>query len=519
MTGATNDSPASSAARRGWVVFTMCFGVVLTISSMSSLYPAIPELAADIGASQKELTWIVDSYTLVFACLLLPAGAIGDRYGRRRALIVGLALFSVTTALTVAGDSPEWIIACRALSGVGAAFIMPSTLSLITTVYRAEDRGRTVGIWSAAAVLGALVGLVYGGALIEAFRWPSIFWLAVAGAVLLLVLAPTVPASKDPGQPPLDVPGAVLAAAAVAVLVYGLIEAPEQGWTSLLVLGCLAGSVLLAALFVVTELRTRHPLLDIRLLGNRAFGSGALVVTGQFAAGFGFYFAIVQFLQYVEGLSPIMAGFVLAPCALTIIPLSIVAPALGRRFGLKLVAGTGMFISAVSYGLYCFIDADTGVGLYLTALLLMGIGWGTTMSCGTAAIVDNVPDSKQGVASAVNDDSREVGAAIGLAFLGSLLASGYRGSIEQHTSALPGPARDAANESIAGALTIAEAAGPNGAPLATAAKEAFTTGMHHAMLGAAVLMFAVTLVLFWWAPGRPAATAAHRADRVTADRV
>lgn len=493
--------PEYSPARRIWIVTVMCLAVMLVISSMSSLYGAIANLAADTGATQKELTWIIDSYTLVFACALLPAGALGDRYGRRGVLIVGTVVFGLSTIASLLNDSPTWLIACRALTGLGAALVTPSTLSLITTVYPAEERGKAVGIWSASTVLGGAVGMLYGGTLLEFFDWRSIFVVTTIAAGTVLVFSFTVPGSRDPDQPGVDWAGAAISAAAVGVLVHGMIEAPEAGWLSPLVLGSLAAALAFGALFVAVETRQQFPLLDVRLLANRTFGSGALMLTMMMVAGFGYFFLIMQFNLFVEGQSALIAAALITPMAITLIPLSIAAPPLTERIGMKAVCSFGLAASAAAYFLLLGVNEDSGPGIYWLTILLLGIGYGLTMASGTHAIVNSVPDSKQGVASAVNNATREVGAAIGVAFAGSLLISGYTAAMQEPTRGLPEPVREVANDSVGGALQIAQVSGPQGAALADAAKAAFVEGMHDAYIGIGVLMLATLALILWWAPG------------------
>lgn len=510
--------PAYSAARRAWVVGVMCLAVMLVISSMSSLYGAIADLAVDTGATQKELTWIIDSYTLVFACALLPAGALGDRYGRRGVLMLGTVVFGISTIASLLDDSPTWIIACRALTGLGAALVTPSTLSLITTVYSAEERGKAVGLWSASTVLGGAIGMLYGGTLLEFYSWQSIFVVATIAAGTVFLLSFTVPGSKDPDQPGVDWAGAVVGSAAVGIFVYGMIEAPDHGWTSTVFLGCMAASLAFGILFVFVEMHRPHPMLDVRLLANRTFGSGALMLTMMMVAGFGYYFLIMQFNLFVEGHSALIAAALITPMAITLIPLSIAAPPLTERIGMKAVCSFGLAASAAAYFLLLLVDLDSGPGIYWLTILLLGIGYGVTMAAGTHAIVNNVPDSKQGVASAVNNATREVGAAIGVAFAGSLSTSGYKSAMEGPTQGLPEPVREVANESVGGALQIAQLSGPQGEGLAGAAKSAFVQGMHDGYFGIAVLMIGTLVLILWWAPGPRGSVAVferHRAQILT----
>ncbi|WP_330255461.1 MFS transporter [Nocardia sp. NBC_00565] len=485
-----------------WMLTVSCLAVALVIASMAALYTALPSIAVDIGAGQAQLTWIVDGYTLALACLVLPAGALGDRYGRRRALIVGLLVFSVASVLPLLVADPIVLIAARASAGVGAALIMPSTLSIMTAGFPPSDTGRAVGIWAGIAGGGGVLGIIGSGALLQWWSWHSIFAaLAGAGAVLL-VIAFTLPESREADRPPLDPIGSACVAVGLGLAVVGTIEAPLRGWLDVGVLGLFAGGAVALVTFVLVELRSEHPLLDIRLLALRGFGSGAASITIEFLAIFGVFLLLVQYLQLVLGYSALQAATAMGPMIVPLAAISVVAPWLADRIGPRVVMSAGMVILAG--GLFAASRLDGGATYLdvLWPLLIMSVGIGLGMAPPTALIMTDTPMAKQGVAAAVNDAARELGAAIGIAVAGSVLAAGYRARIEPALPRLPEPARGPVSESFAAALELADRSGPVAQPLREFAEAAFVHGISQAafVLGCVVLVGAVPIAC--WAPGR-----------------
>ena len=413
------------------ILISMCISLGAVVSAVSSLNVALPDIARATGASTTQLQWIVDAYALVFAGLLLPAGAIGDRLGRRGVLLVGLAIFGggalVATQLSDAGQ----LIAVRAVMGVGAAMIMPTTLSIITATFPPETRDRAVGVWAGVAGGSALVGLLAAGLLLEAFNWPSVFGLnavlALTGAVLTLRFVPA--GETEPA--PLDGVGAALSALGLGGLVYGFIEGPNRGWTSAAVLGAFAAGALLLAAFVTWELRREHPMLDPRLFKLAGFTSGSLSVFVQFFALFGVIFVLLQYLQFVLRYTPLQAGAALAPTALIMVALAPRVPRLVERVGARRVGPVGLVLIAAGLLVAATMGAGASYWHLLGGLVLLGVGMALAAPPATTAIVSSLPDDKQGVASAVNDTAREVGGALGIAVLGSVLAS-HVGHIGPH---------------------------------------------------------------------------------------
>jgi len=487
---------------RFWLLTVASLGVLLVIASMVGLNAAMPDLALATGASQTDLTWIVDGYTLVLACLLLPAGALGDRYGRRGAMLFGLALFAVASAAPLIFDAPLHIIMARLVAGAGAAFVMPATLSLLTASFPKEERNKAVGIWAGTASAAAIVGFLGTGLLLEFYSWQSIFWAFTAAAIALLLCTLTIPTSRDESNTPLDWLGAVTIGAAVALFVYGMIEAPRYGWSHPAVWGCLAAGVVLAGVFAVVELRHDAPMLDVRLFARPDFGTGALGITCLFFSNFGFFFVEMQYLQLVMGYSALQTAFALAPLAVPIIILGATMHLYLPRVGLRTTVASGLAFQAGGLFLLSRIDEGAQYTDLVTPLLVMAIGIGLCVAPSTSAITNAVPLEKQGVASAVNDTSREVGAAIGIAVAGSVLAAQYSSALAPALAAFPEQVRDAAADSLAAAMEIAQQLGPAGAGLVEAATAAFIDAMGLSLVVLATALAVVAAIVAVWAPGR-----------------
>lgn len=488
-----------------WTLFVSCLSIALVVGSMAALYTALPDIALETGATQRQLTWIVDAYTLALACLVLPAGALGDRYGRRLSLVVGLAIVTAASTVPLVFADPEWLIGARAAAGVGAAFVMPSTLSIMTGSFPESERGRAVGIWAGLAGSGAVLGILGSGALIQIWSWTSIFLgLAIVSAVLF-VLVLTIPESQDADHPPMDPIGAVLSAVAVAAIVVAVIEGPERGWLDPLVLSVLVFGIACAAVFVVVQLRTEHPLLQVRLFGRRGFGSGTASITVQFLVSFGLFLVLVQFLQLILGYSPIRSAFAMAPMIGPIAIISVFAPWMADRVGLRLMTVSGLAVLSMGLYLVSRVDADTGYVGIMLPLVVASIGMGLASAPATTAIVTDTPVEKHGVAAAVNDAAREVGAAIGIAIAGSVIAAGYAHRIQPALASVPPDARGPISDSLASALEVAERSGPAGVELAHAANAAFMHGAAQASLALAAISLVGAVALGVWAPGRTTA--------------
>jgi EmrB/QacA subfamily drug resistance transporter len=478
----------------------MCLALVLVIAGVSMLAVALPVVGSDLALSQTSLTWVADAYALTLASLLLLAGALGDRYGRRGALLVGVLLFGGGSLLSALAQSGGQLIAFRALTGIGGALIMPGTLSTITSVFPPEERARAVGIWAGFAGAGGTLGMLAAGWMLDTYSWPSIFYATAAvSAVTFVAILAYVPTTRSATHTGLDPMGTVLSAIAIGALVLGIIEGPIRGWTEPLTIGALSAGAVLATSFVGWELRAAHPLLDPRLFRYRGFavGSGSLLVL--FMALFGLFLIILQYLQLVLGYSALRSAVALLPLTFLMIPISTFAAPLSMRYGMKLVSGVGLAVTSTGMVVFATLDADSGFGALLVAQLLLGAGMGLAMTPATNAIVSSLPLAKQGVASAVNDTTREIGTALGIALMGSMFNIGYRNAIDDHLAGLPADVSAQAREAPAVALDAAARLPGGGGSLATSARDALLAGKRLSrLIGAALLVVAAAFV---WSRG------------------
>jgi EmrB/QacA subfamily drug resistance transporter len=512
MTPTTPANPPDP--RRWWTLGVLCLSLIVISLDNTILNVALPTLERDLGASASQLQWIVDAYMLVFAGLLLTAGALGDRFGRRRALTFGLVVFGAGSALSATATTPGMLIAARALMGVGGAFIMPSTLSIITNVFPAGERAKAIGIWAAFAGLGIAIGPVSGGWLVEHADWSWIFLVNLPFVVAALPLVRAlVPESSDPASPPLDLPGFALSTAGLTALVWAIIEAPGRGWTDPGVLASFAAAVLALGAFARWQLRSPHPMLDVRLFRNPRFSASSLAISLAFFALFGMMFFITQYLQLILGYSAFEAGLRTLPIAGGLVVAGPLSAKLAERLGTKVVVAAGLLVVGSGLALLGFADAGSGYGLVAASLTVLGMGMGMAMAPATDAIMGSLPLEKASVGSAVNDATRITGGALGVAILGSVLASGYRGGMEDAVAGMPAPAADTARESLAGGLAVAaQAGGETGQRVLTAAQDAFLSGMHSAAAVAAIVALAGAVVALVLLPAREAEQAAGTPD-------
>jgi EmrB/QacA subfamily drug resistance transporter len=472
-------------SRRWWTLAVLCLSLIVISLDNTILNVALPTLERELAASASQLQWIVDSYMLVFAGLLLTAGALGDRFGRKRALTFGLVVFGLGSLASAFAGSAETLIATRALMGVGGAFIMPSTLSIITAVFPPDERAKAIGAWAAVAGLGIAIGPVAGGFLLEHFAWGSIFLVNVPVVIAAVAAGRRlVPESRDPAAPRLDLPGFALSIAGLVALVWAIIEAPSRGWTDGTTLASFALAALFLAGFVAWELRARQPMLDVRLFSNPRFSAASAAIALAFFSMFGSIFFLTQFLQSVLGYSALEAGLGTLPVAGGLMAASALSAPLAARLGTKLVVSAGMATVAAGLGLVAGAEVYADVAL---ALVVLGAGIGLAMAPATDSIMGSLPLAKASVGSAVNDTTRTAGGALGVAVLGSILASGYRGDMESAVAGLPDGPAALAQDSLAGALAVAERMGPAGGHLADVARDSFLAGMHGAALIAAAI--------------------------------
>ncbi|MCZ2838341.1 MFS transporter [Modestobacter sp. VKM Ac-2985] len=513
----TTERPAADVAalptgyeRRWWVLGTMIVCLLMVIMGNTILNVALPTLQRELDATQGELQWAIDSYILVFAGLLFSWGVIGDRIGRRKVLLAGLTIFAVGSVLAAFSDSALELIGWRALMGVGGAAIQPATLAVITNVFPAGERGRAIGLWAGASGLAVAGGPLAGGLVLEHFWWGAVFLLGVPVAALGAVgVLTVVPESKDPDPGRLDVPGVLLSIAALVGVVYGIIRGGSEGWGELQTWGPLTAGVVLLVVFIWWQRRTAHPALDVSLFRNPAFSAAAGALALNFFALQGATFYLVYYLQGVRGYSPLESGAALVPVAVGIALTAPRTSGLAERFGAKAVCATGFTLIALSFAGIQLLDADAPVWLVLADLALQGIGMGAVMAPATESIMSVVPREKAGAGAAVNNAVRQVGGALGVAILGSVLATSYANRLGDDVQALPAGARDQAGESIVATLAAvedAEAAGGETAAAAAAlvdpAREAFVGAMHLTAVGTAGAAVIAVVVVLLWLPGR-----------------
>jgi MFS family permease len=475
-------SPAAGAVRSGAVTAVVCVALAAVVAAMSSLNVALPGIARATHATQTQLAWIIDAYSLVFASLLLPAGAFGDRYGRRLALLAGLSIFGAGSAAAMTAHSATELIGLRAVLGLGAALVMPATLSTITGTFASEQRTRAVSVWAAVAGGAAILGLLTSGIVLEVWSWPSVFGLnVVLAAVAIAGTLRFVPESADPKAPRLDVSGAVLAVIGMVALVYSIIEAPGHGWLSVRTLAGLAVGLVVLAGFVVFERSRRAPLINPRVFARRGLSAGSLSISVQFFAFFGFIFLILQYLQLIRGDSGLVSAISLLPMAAALMPSARLAPALVARLGARAVCTGGLVLMAAAFAVLAQLTGTSSYWLLAAGLVPLGAGMGLAMTPATSGITSALPAASQGVGSAINDLSREVGGAVGIAVLASVLTSSYQSHL--HLGRLPAAQAGLARSSVA-------VAGHLGGAVAAQAHTAFADGLHLALLIAAGMALA-----------------------------
>ncbi len=489
-------------ARRWWTLVVLSLSLVVIGLDNTILNVALPTLVRDLSATQSDLQWMIDSYILIFAGLLLSMGSFGDRFGRKRALMIGLVIFGISSAGSSYATSADQLIAGRAVMGLGAAMIMPSTLSIITNLFTGKELGKAIGIWAGVAGIGIVAGPPLGGWLLEHFWWGSVFLVNIPITAVALALGTfLVPESKDPDATPLDLVGAGLSIAALVSLVYGIIEAPKHGWTgdeTLIALGI--GLVLLVA-FIIWELRCDHPMLQMSFFRNRRFSIANLSITLTFFALFGSVFLLTQHLQFVLGFTPLEAGIRVIPVGTLIIGAPLSAK-LAEKFGAKAIVALGLGIVSAAFLLFSTLEV-TGYTRIGIGLAILGFGMGLVMAPATESIMASVPLAKAGVGSAMNDTTREVGGALGVAVLGSVFSSAYSSEIGSALTGLPAELAVQAKDSVGAATIIAsQIGGETGRALAEASKIAFVDSLSTTLLVAAAVSLFGAIVTAIFLPSR-----------------
>ncbi|MFZ4896443.1 MFS transporter [Plantibacter sp. Mn2098] len=468
------------------------------VASVSGLNVAQPQLASAFGASQGQVLWIINTYTLTLAALLLPLGAAGDRLGRKPVLIAGLAAFGVANIAAGMAPTMEVMLAARLLSGVGAAMIMPVTLSVITASFPAKERSKAIGMWTAVAGGGGILGMYLSALLVDVANWRWLFALPIVLTIsAALVGIRAVPNSREAAVGRFDVLGTLSSIVATVGFTYALHEAPALGWSSPLVLTLLAAAIIATVTFVVWELRAAHPLLDIRHFRTRGLSSGTTLLLVLFGVQGGVSLVLYPFFQIVLGWSGLLATLGMMPMALLMMVASGLAPRLAARIGARASMVIGLGIAMLGLALMAsLVSVSAGYFSVLPGLIAMGLGAGLAMTPSTEAITSSLPREQQGVASALNDLTRELGSALGIAMLGGLLVAGYQNAIAARLGGVPANLAAAASEGLANAAAASQHAGPYAEQILTAAQEAFIAGWQQAMwTGVAVMAVLVIFVL------------------------
>lgn len=480
------------------ILLGVCIALMAVIASVTSLNVAQPQIALAFDASQSEVLWMINIYAVTLAALLLPLGAVGDRWGRRPVLLTGLTVFGVASAAAGLSPSSEVMLAARFLSGVGAAMIMPITLAVITSTFPDEERSRAIGVWTAVAGGGGILGMFLSAVLVDAASWRWLFVLPVVLVFVAIYMAlRSVPNSREESEHKFDVVGSLASVIAVVGFIFALHEGPEQGWTaSVTLLGLLVG-IVGAIGFVVWELRHQAPLLDVKLFRERGLASGSLIILAVFGVQAGVVVVLFPYFQAVLGWSGLRSTLALMPMAVLMMASSGLAPRVAAQIGTRLTMASGIFLAGAGLALMAtLVSVDGGYVSVLPGMLAMGLGMGLSMTPSTEAITSSLPRERQGVASALNDVTRELGTALGVALLGAVFTAGYSKAIDSHLIGIPADAADTARKGIANALATADGASPYSQALIRVAQESFVDGWQQAMwVGVGVMAVLLVVVL------------------------
>ncbi|MFJ4721294.1 MFS transporter [Streptomyces luteogriseus] len=498
--------------RRRWAILgVLMLSLLIVVLDNSILNVAIKTISTPaptgLGATQSELEWAINAYTLVFAGLLFTAGLLGDRLGRKKVLLGGLAVFGLGSALAAFSGSPGELITFRAVMGLGAAFVMPATLAVLMNVFEREEQPKAIGIWAGGVGLAVAIGPITGGVLLDHFWWGSVFLvnvpIVVLGLVLMLWL---VPDSRDPHPGRVDPVGVVLSVVGLVLLVYGIIKGGQLAdFTDVTVLATIGAGLAVLVAFVVFEKRSDHPSIDVTYFKDKVFSAAIAAIALVFFALMGVTFFAVFYTQSVRGYSPLQTGLLMLPLAAAQLIFAPRARLVVDRFGNRVTTTAGMVVIAAMLAAFATLDADTPIWILEVIFFLMGAGMAHIMTPVSVVIMQALPREKAGSASALSNTFRQVGGALGIAVLGSVLSTAYRTGIEDKLGVLPPALRHTAGESIEATLGVADGLGPRGESLITPAYDAFLHAMHiTALWGAGIaLIGAVVVALFL--PGRPPA--------------
>src|SRR6266581_1756145 len=502
--------------RRRWIILSVLIislvAIVLDNTVLNIALKTISEPAGGLGASQSQLEWAINSYTLVFAGLLFTFGVIGDRIGRKRMLMLGLASFGLFSLMTAYSHSPDQLVWARAAMGLGAAAVMPQTLSIISNVFDPAERPRAIGIWAVAVGIGIAIGPIVGGLLLAHFWWGSVFLINVPFcAASVAAIALLVPESKNPSPGRIDLVGVLASIAGLVLLVYGIIQGGDKGsWVHPDVLGPALGGLAILAFFAWYEARVRYPSLDVRLFRDPRLSSAIAALSLVFFGMMGALFFLSFYLQSVRGYTPLKAGTFSLAFAVAQMLTAPRSPALVRRLGAKSVVAAGLLLVTAALIGYQLLNVSTPIWVLAVMFFVQGAGMGLVMPPATEAVMSVVPRERAGAGSALTNTARQVSGALGVAVLGSILAQAYRGQLGPHLSALPPAARNAATSSITASHAVAAKLGPAGRDLAAFADASFVHAMHLTTLISAAITLLGALVVMRWMPGRAVAGATRQ---------
>jgi EmrB/QacA subfamily drug resistance transporter len=504
-----------SSGRRKWIVLSVLIisliAIVLDNTVLNIALKTLSEPKVGLAASQSQLEWAINSYTLVFAGLLFTFGVIGDRVGRKRMLMIGMALFGLASLACSYAQTPNELIFARAAMGFGGAAVMPQTLSIITNTFEPAERPKAIGIWASAVGVAIAIGPVTGGLLLDHFWWGSVFLINVPlTAIGVIAITLVVPESKSPSPGRIDFPGVLLSIAGLVLLVYGIIRGGDAGsWLDRGVLGPIAAGVAVLAAFCVHETRTEHPSLDVRLFRDHRLSAAAAAIALNFFAMAGVYFFMGFYLQNVRGYSPLHAGLLTTPVAVGQLMAATRSARLVRRFGAKVVAASGLVLVTIALIGYHSLTMTTPIAVLVVIFLLQGAGMGVVMPTATESVMSVVPRERGGAGSAITNTSRQVAVALGVAVLGSILARSYRSGLSSHLAAIPAAARSTATQSVAATQAVASRLGTAGRALAADADHSFVAAMHATTLVSGIIAAAGAVLIGIWMPDARAASRAR----------
>ncbi|MGW5635602.1 MFS transporter [Streptomyces sp. NPDC003832] len=495
--------------RRRWAILgVLMLSLLIVVLDNSILNVAVKTISTPaptgLGATQSELEWAINAYTLVFAGLLFSAGLLGDRLGRKKVLLGGLAVFGAGSALAAFAGSPAELIGFRALMGLGAAFVMPATLAVLMNVFERDEQPKAIGIWAGGVGLAIAIGPITGGILLDHFWWGSVFLVNVPIVLLAIALMIwLVPDSRDPAPGRIDPVGVTLSVVGLVLLVYGIIRGGELAdFGDVTVLATIGAGLAVLVAFVVFEKRSDHPSIDVGLFKDKVFSAAIAAIALVFFALMGVTFFSVFYTQSVRGYSPLETGLLLLPLAAAQLIFAPRARLLVDRFGNRATTTAGMALIAAMLAAFATLDADTPIWLLEVIFFLMGTGMAHIMTPVSVVIMQSLPREKAGSASALSNTFRQVGGALGIAVLGSVLSASYRSAVEGGLDGVPPQLRHTAGESIESTLAVAARLGPEAQPLVERADDAFLHAMHVTALGGAAVALLGTLVVALFLPGR-----------------